>query len=183
MNAAFRLGLWMGPDDAEANAMYERARELGMSKNRAEALAHVASRKDNWAFARTFAERCGFSVRTFQRSIAQGKSLGLVLTFRGKKREVPPGAEGPIVCGWCHRIVVGRGRARADRARENAEARARWLTNLVRRKTQPLELRKLAKQARNPTPRRPPPGMSTSEWLDAELGELAAAKQRDGPST
>ena len=108
LNAALRLGVWIGPDWTEAQAMYERARELGMSKSRAEALAHVASRKDLWAFARYVAERIGCSVRTFQRAITQGKSLGLVRTARGKKTEVPPGANAPIACGWCHRWTVGR---------------------------------------------------------------------------
>jgi hypothetical protein len=183
VNAAVRrLGLWTGNDDAEANWMYQRARELGVTKNQAEALADVASRPDSWEFARKISERLGFSVRTFQRAMARGKSLGLVRTFRGKKRETPPGADGPIPCGWCHRLVVGRGRARVERAREQAEARARWLTNIVRRQTVPLELRRLAVRARNPEPRRPPSGMSTSEWLEAELAELAAAKQRDGPT-
>jgi hypothetical protein len=183
LNAALRLGLWMGKDDAEANAMYELARTLGFTKNGAEALAHIASRKDCWAFARHIVERIGCSVRTFQRWVAKGKSLGLVHTYRGKKTEVPPGANAPIECGWCHRIVVGRGLARQERARANDEARARWLTNLVRRQTVPLELRKLAENARNPPPRRPPPGVSTSDWLEAELAELARAKQRDGPSS
>lgn len=181
LNAALRLGLWMGKDDAEANAGYALARELGMSKTRAEAYAHVASRKDMWAFARTIAERVDCSVRTFQRMVAQAKSLGLLFTFRGKKTETPPGADGPIPCGWCHRIIVGRGLARQERASANAEARVRWLTHLVRRQSVPLELRKLADRARAPRPRRPPPGVSTQEWIEAELAELARAKQRDGP--
>jgi DNA-binding transcriptional MocR family regulator len=186
VNAAVLLppGVWIGPDDAEARSAYARARELGLTKSRAEAVAHVASRDDLWAFARTIAERIGCSRRTVQRAFAQAKALGLMRSARGKKGEVPRGAREALPCGFCHRWVIGKGLAGAAIQRAVSEARARWLLNFGRRQSVPKSDRELERSARDPQPRRPPAGTFAQklEWLDRELAELAERKSRDGPA-
>jgi AraC-like DNA-binding protein len=170
----------MGPHDAEARDAYARAREFGLSKARAEAFAHVASRKDLWAFARKIAERVGCSRRTVQRGFAQAKALGLMRTARGKKGEVPPGANAPLPCGFCHRFITGRGLAGAQLHRAISEVRTRWILNFNRRQKAPKSDRALARAE----PRRPPPGTMAEKlaWLDRELADLANRKTRDGPA-
>lgn len=169
----------MGPDWAEAQAAYARARAAGMSKARAEALGHVASRDDCWAFARSIAERVGVSRRTIQRAFAQGTALGMVRTARAKKGEVPPGASKPFECGWSHRWIIGRGLAGRLYNEAIARARAAWLARVAQRQKVPSSVAELA---RKPAPRRPPPGVNTQAWLEAELAERDRARQRDGPA-
>jgi hypothetical protein len=172
----------LGPDYAEAQRTYIRAREAGMSHVRALILSHVGSRKDLWAFAREIARRVGCCIRTVQRALAEGASLGLVRCHRGKKDEVPPGANKPIPCGWSHRFIVGRGLGGAMLHAAISAARTRWMTRVVARQHVPAETRELAARLNDPKPpRRPPPGVSTLEWLKRELGELVERKSRDGP--
>lgn len=175
-----RLGFWLGPDWTEAQAAYERARALGMSKARAEAIGHVASREDCWAFARTIALRVGVHVRTVQRAFAEAKALGMLRTARAKKGEVPKGASAAFACGWSHRWIIGRGLAGHAWKAAIDKARLRWLGSLVKRSSVPASERELA--ARAPEVRRPPRGMSTREWLERELAELAEHAARAGPS-
>lgn len=173
----------MGPDFAEAQRTYLRAREAGMSRTQAMVLGQAGSRKDLWAFARQIARHTDCSVRTVQRAFALGGALGLSRTARGKKDEVPPGANQPIPCGWSHRWIVGRGLGGAMREAAINKDRARWMTNFVARQNKPSELVTYAQRAKSPEPRRrPPPGMSTAEWLERELAELAERKSRDGPA-
>ena len=167
-----RLGFWLGPDWTEAQAAYERARALGMSKARAEAIGHVASREDCWAFASSIAARVGVHVRTIQRAFAEGKAFGLMRTARAKKHEIPPGASSAFACGWSHRWIIGRGLAGAAFKAAVDKARVRWLGSLVKRSTIPKSERALASRGA-PETRRPPRGMSTREWIDRELAELA----------
>lgn len=107
--------MWMGPDAVEAQGMFLRARELGMSQARALALAQIASFEDGWAFRSTIARKNGNSIRTVQRAITQGADIGLIGKARSKKDEVPRGATGPIACSYSHRWVIGRGKAGRER--------------------------------------------------------------------
>lgn len=174
-----RLGFWIGGDWTEAQAAYERARELGMSKARAEAIGHVASCEDCWAFAATIARRVGVHVRTIQRAFAEGRAFGLMRSARAKKGEVPPGASSAFACGWSHRWIIGRGLAGAAWKAAIDKARVRWLGSLVKRAHVPASESSLA--ARAPEVRRPPRGVSTREWLERELAELAERNARAGP--
>jgi hypothetical protein len=62
--------------------------------------------RDPWIFQSSIAERLGCSVRTVQRWLHAFRELGLLQCWRGKKREVPPGASGPIRCGFSHRALT-----------------------------------------------------------------------------
>jgi DNA-binding transcriptional regulator YhcF (GntR family) len=88
-------------------------------------IGHVGSTRDCWAFQRTIAGFVRVSVRTVQRAIAQAKALGLVEVHRAKKREVPPGLETPLPCGWSHRWATSRGMGNARAQEAIAAARAR----------------------------------------------------------
>jgi hypothetical protein len=180
----------MGSDWRVAQQLYWQARELGVSKMRAESIAHVASRKDCWDFARNVAARVGCHRRTFQRAMAQARAFGWIEIFRGKKGERPKGKGGkpvgPFPCGFSHRLVVGRDMARSAYIAEVARARLRYQAGALARTMRFKEARTLAQQARRPEPRRPPPGMSTLEWIESELGERrdrdeARPPPRDGP--
>ena len=76
-------------------------------------------------FQSNIAERVGCSVRTVQRWLAQFRELGLLQCWRGKRREVPPGASGPIRCGFSNRAMTAWHAAGAAfrRAVENIQAR------------------------------------------------------------
>lgn len=62
--------------------------------------------RDPWIFQSSIAERLGCSVRTVQRWLAAFRAAGLLQCWRGKKSEVPPGAKGPIRCGFSHRALT-----------------------------------------------------------------------------
>jgi len=47
--------MWLGPVPSEARAVFQRARESGMSPTRALAIGHIGSFKEGWAFRRTVA--------------------------------------------------------------------------------------------------------------------------------
>lgn len=109
---------------------------------------------------------------------------------RAKKGTWPKLATNPeaFKFGWSHRWVVGKGLAGSQLQRAIGEARARWLTNFERRQSKPKSQAELERKARNPEPRRPPPGLDAAQrvaWLnqemDRELAELAR-KPRDGPT-
>jgi AraC-like DNA-binding protein len=121
--------LFVGPYQHEARAAFLRAIESGLSVTRAYVLAQVASFKDGWLFRSTLAEKVGCSVRTVARAFAQAKREGLLRTHRAKKREIPPGCDQPLRCGWSHRFVIGWGAAGAAVKQAVECARARWLMN------------------------------------------------------
>ena len=129
MHAQAARGLWLGPVHSEARSAYERARRVGLSPTRALVLGSIASRKDTWAFRKNIAAFVGCSVRTVQRAITQAKAEGLLKTFRCKKKEIPPGLNKALWCGWSHRVVVGWGSAGEAVKRAVEAARARWLVN------------------------------------------------------
>lgn len=62
--------------------------------------------RDPWIFQSSLAERLGCSVRTIQRWLHRFREAGLLQCWRGKPREVPPGASGPIRCGFSHRALT-----------------------------------------------------------------------------
>ena len=62
--------------------------------------------RDPWIFQSSIAERLGCSVRTVQRWLHAFREAGLLQCWRGKKRETPPGASGPIRCGFSHRALT-----------------------------------------------------------------------------
>jgi hypothetical protein len=163
----------------EAERVFELCIAAGMTTGRAFGIAHMASWPDAWGFAKHFAKRAGTCVRTLFRALAEAKSFGFMRTARAGKNEVPKGAGGPLVCGWSHRWVIGRGLTLEQRAPELHKARLRWMTHLAARKQKPRELVGLAE--RKPRPRTPPPGVSSLDWLNAMLGELAPKRPREGP--
>ena len=172
---------WQGKDWREALATLETALRAGMTPGRALSLGHVASWADNWTFARHLAERAGVSLRTFQRAIAQAKSLGMLETWRGKKREKPPKSKHEVPCGWCHRVIVGRGLSPQARVPLVARARLTWNVRLSRRQQKPVELVALAEQRTRLQPRKPPPGANPLDWLNQQLEALNAKPPRAGP--
>ncbi len=180
----------MGPDWQIAQQLYWQAREKGLSKNLAESIAHVASRKVCWDFARNIAARIGCSRRTFQRGMAAGKSFGWIDSKRAKKGERPKGKGGKLVGpfwhGFTNRFVIGRNMARVAYVAEVARAQLRYRAGALARTMRFHEARSFAARARNAEPRRPPPGMSTLEWIESELKERAERDEarppaRDGP--
>lgn len=156
MSSATAAFTWPGPCPHEAWAMYRRAREAGMSSARAFALGCIASYKDGWIFRSTIADHIGASVRTVQRGITQGKDLGLIGVARAKKREVPPGLNKLLRCGWSHRWVNGWGEG-YQRAKAIVE-KCR-LARIAKKLVEPIATK--LRRARN----RP---MSAAE-IDAEL--------------
>lgn len=104
---------YLGPDHLEARLTEQRAREAGLTPNRARVVANIASFRDGWMTRRTLAEHTGLSIRTVQRSITQYKEAGHLQTARSKPGEIPPGATKPFWCGFSHRWIVGRGQAGA----------------------------------------------------------------------
>lgn len=89
--------------------------------------------RDPWIFQSSIAERLGCSVRTVQRWLHAFREAGLLQCFRGKKREVPPGASGPIRCGFSHRVLTAwhaaksafRNAVEEIKARRSARLKAR----------------------------------------------------------
>lgn len=62
--------------------------------------------KNPWIFQSNIAERVGCKVRTVQRWLHEFRERGLLQCWRGKRREVPPGAKGPIRCGFSNRAMT-----------------------------------------------------------------------------
>jgi hypothetical protein len=184
----------MGPFVHEAERMFLRARERGISVKRSLVLANIASFRVAWAPRRTLAAQTDSSVRTAQRAITQGKEEGLIGVARLKPNEVPHGAKGPLTCGGSNRWTIGWGKANDDVKREVERARllqlyraatrqqptprARWLSQ-----HEPPPMPK-ATPATSPAPARTPPrryaGISAAE-LDAELERVPRERTRDGP--
>jgi hypothetical protein len=102
-----------------------------MSPLRAFVIGEIGSFRDCWEFRKKIAKVVGCSVRTVQRAITQGKSLGLVGVARAKKTEIPPGAARPVECGWSHRWTIGWGKVGRVVDEAIAQARARWITRSV----------------------------------------------------
>lgn len=171
---------YLGSDWGTARVAEARAREAGLSALRAGIIGDIASFKDGWVFRSKLAAENDCSVRTVQRAITQAKNEGLIGVARAKENEVPPGAAGPIPCGWSHRWTVGRELA-GDELRA-AIARAK-LAQLTRRMGAPSS----AGVPHAPKPP-PPPRRYSSDELDAELQRLAdvaiaadEARARAGP--
>lgn len=150
-----------------------------MSPLRSWVVGQVATRRDQWAFRKTFAEWCRCSVRTVQRALTQAKALGLIGIHRGKKNETPPNAKGPIPCGWSHRFAIGWGEANAAVNRLIARARLAWITRDAKRKAETSTRNASAQSGRGTSrilgsDRGTPAGRSfTTAELDAELERLA----------
>jgi hypothetical protein len=85
--------------------------------------------RDPWIFQSSIAERLGCSVRTVQRWLYAFRAAGLLECWRGKKKEIPPGASGPIRCGFSHRALTAwhaagsAFRAAVERIKAKREAR------------------------------------------------------------
>jgi hypothetical protein len=175
MTAAAVSSLWLGPVPSEARAIFERARNEGMTTTRALVLGNIGSHRDCWAFRSKLAAKVGCSVRTVQRAITQAASLGLIGVARAKQNEKPPGVDHVVPCGWSHRWVVGWGKAGAAVKVAVDAARARWT---LRRVTTKLDKSCVAKPAecRRTSPR-PPARTWTAAEIDAELERAA----RDAP--
>lgn len=172
--ASRRHGFWAGPEYEEAERVFELCLRAGMTVARSFVVAHIASFENGWIFTSTLAKICRLSRRTVFRAIAEARRLGILGTGRNKHGVRPPHAKGPIRCGYSNRWIYGRGLSIEARAPQIGGARVRWMKSFLARTHKPKSLRELA--AREPQRRSPPSGMTTVEWLDAEL-----AKQRGPP--
>ena len=152
---------YLGPDSGEGRHAEQRAREAGLSLVRARIVGNIASNRDVWAFRSSIARHIGCSVRTVARALKQAVEEGLIRVHRGKRDEVPPGANAPIPCGWSHRWFVARGLAAAAAIAAIAAAK---LAAVARRTVLPQ------KHLRPPAPR-PEHRRWTSAELDAELAK------------
>jgi hypothetical protein len=161
---------YLGSDWGTARFAEARARDAGLSALRAQVVGNISSFRDGWVFRKRLAERVKCSVRTVQRAITQARDEGLLGVARAKeKSEVPPGADGPIPCGWSHRWTIGRELA-GEQLRE-AIARAK-LARLIRKGFGTSGVPHAPKPSADP-PRR----YSTAE-LDAALVDYDAELQR-----
>lgn len=159
--------------------MYYRARQAGLTTGRATVVAFVASFRDCWAFRRQIARVVGLSVRTVQRALTQAQDLGLIRCARAKLGETPPGARGPVTCGFSHRWTIGWGIA-GKKAKEKIlaaveRARMRRVLRVVQptaaAKRSPMEPKPLTRYQRR---------IPTLDELDAELARLEREKQERG---
>lgn len=105
--------MWMGSDHLEAQALFRRLIEAGLTAARAFAVAQIGSFSsgNGWVFRKAMAKHGSCSVRTVQRGLTQAADLGIIGKARAKKNEIPPGADGPIACRFSNRWVIGRGKA------------------------------------------------------------------------
>lgn len=169
--------IFMGPVAAEGRAMYQRAREAGISPLRSLILGNVASFKDCWAFRRKLADFAKCSVRTVQRALTQAVSEGLIGKARNKPGEKPPNWDNEVPCGWSHRWTIGWGAAAKEVAERVAAAKARWLVKVAVQTTPtkapgkpaPAGVAPKAQPTSRPEYRR----KMTAQELDAELERLS----------
>ena len=120
-----------------AREAYEFARAEGMRGFGPLIHAELTSYgRDPWIFQSSIAERLGCSVRTVQRWLYAFRAAGLLQCWRGKPKETPPGASGPIRCGFSHRALTAWHAAGSAfrRAVENIKAKreARILARAAR---------------------------------------------------
>lgn len=148
-----------------------------MTSVRALVVSFVASFKDCWAFRSKIASVIGCSVRTVQRALTQGQDLGLLRCARAKLGETPPGARGPVDCGFSHRWTTGWGEAGKRAGQKIAAAIERARMRRVLRVVTP----KTKRSPMDPKPqtwrqRRVP----TLDELNAELARIDAERQERG---
>lgn len=161
--------------------MYYRARQAGMTVSRATVASFVASFRDCWAFRKRIASLLGLSVRTVQRALTEAQDRGLIRCARAKVGEVPPGARGPVDCGFSHRWTIGWGvagkraaekiRAAVERARMRRVLRVVTPAASATERRSPMEPKPLtAFQKRVPT----------LEELNAELARIERERGERG---
>ena len=101
-----------GWERREADAVYAFAIERGMSHPRAYSLACFASfGRKTWTQQKRIAGFTGYSIRTTQRSVRQGKQIGLLTTQRFPRGFQPEGGRGPLRCGGAWKTFIGWGLA------------------------------------------------------------------------
>jgi hypothetical protein len=161
---------WVGGDYNEARLQERRARDAGLSVARARVVGNIGSMRDCWAFRNSIAKIVRVSVRTVQRAITQAKELGLIEVHRAKKKEVPPGLENPLPCGWSHRWATSRGMGNARAQEAIAAARIRAA---MRRAAAPV-LQGTARRRRGMTG---PELEARRAFLRAQAAELVAAER------
>jgi len=99
--------LFGGPFQAEAKKAYALAVAEGWRGKGPTVYAELVSHgKNPWLFQSTIAETVGCTVRTVQRWLRRMRDEGLLQCWRGKKKEVPPGATKPLKCGFSNRAVT-----------------------------------------------------------------------------
>ncbi len=125
------MTLFGGPFQAEAKKAYALAVAEGWRGKGPTVYAELVSHgKNPWLFQSSIAAAIGCTVRTVQRWLRRMRDEGLLETFRSKPNEVPPGAKGPISCGFSNRVLtawrsIG---VRFDELRAELKAkRAAWL--------------------------------------------------------
>ncbi len=197
---ATRVQLWHGPDVVEAAAAYARAKAANFSELRARIFGSIASWKDCWTLQATLARFHDCSVRTVQRAAHDAKEQGFMGSAFAKPGEKPPGAKEPVPFKWCHRWIIGRGKAGAALQEAVNKARAAWvITNAGLRRTFNAPQPKPKKNARmtaeqidealdqeqakhEPELLQPSPAAKrrmTADEIDAELAALERARGPD----
>lgn len=101
------MNLFGGPFQAEAKKAYALGVAEGWRGKGPTVYAELVSHgKNPWLFQSKIASTIGCTVRTVQRWLRRMRDEGLLETFRSKKNEVPPGAKGPITCGFSNRVLT-----------------------------------------------------------------------------
>lgn len=170
-----------GPDPIEGEAMFRRARALGISFKRATFLARVASFRVGYA-SRKYLCNGDFCTKTASRAAADGIAFGLITSFlvpppeRGKppdKRHYPPGAKQPQIHGFAYRETVGWGKATAAFQGKITAAQAAERTDVLVNQARFAQMAKPPgpKHAAFPAGPRPPSPPKkpnrTRDWLEA----------------
>lgn len=169
--------MWMGPEQFEGVAAYQRAIAAGMTQKRAMSVGQVGSFRNCWVFRSSIAKHVSCSVRTVARALAQAAELGLLGRARGKKGEIPPGRTEPVTCGFSHRWIIGRGAAGGAAVKAAVEdARAAWQARKLKR----IALKTVTPQPDTPVNRQK--SDTRRRWTAAELdAALALIPAADPP--
>lgn len=129
---------WPGPLQAQAWEVYRLCLSEGMPTKRAIAVAAICSFRDGWIFRESVAEFAGCCIRTVQRGISQAVLLGILGRARAKKREIPPGMDRPLKCGWSHRWLIGAGMDAVHAIAARSAARMTQIARTAARSTKSL---------------------------------------------
>ena len=127
-----KLGLALpGRYRQEAERIQKHCVSQGMSWKRAWCVACFASIGGvTWMFQATVSKFTGISRRTVQRAVRQAKSLGVLVSRRLRRGELPQGARKPITCGGALRRFVAWGQPQSRAAARYAQYAVRWLWRL-----------------------------------------------------
>lgn len=152
--------LFGGPFQSEAKKAYALAVAEGWRGKGPIVYAELVSHgKNPWLFQSSIAAAVGCAVRTVQRWLRRMRDEGLLQCWRGKKKEIPPGAVKPLKCGFSNRAVT--------------------LWNAIGERFEQLRAELAAKAAAKRDARRARYRPRTVAEIDAELAKTAKPKPPD----